>query len=175
LDAPPTQRRKRDLLKQENISEPPQPSYVPINFEKEMLADVLSRDGFDKEKKTLSVREGVTYYLSPEAVDSTLAFIRKDTPSGSTLFFDYMIRAADIESRYGVKTVLQSWKRSYSSEHVQFGIEEGNLESFLYGRGFRLLENLTPEQMEKRFLMLKDGSLYGHAVALFNLAHAMVC
>jgi methyltransferase (TIGR00027 family) len=175
LDAPPTQRRKRDLLKHANISELPQLSYVPINFEKETLADVLSREGFDKEKKTLFVWEGVTYYLSPEAVDLTLAFMRKNSPPGSTLFFDYMIQAKDIENRYGVKTVLQSWKRSYSSEHVQFGIEEGNLESFLSGCGFRLLENLTPEQMEKRFLMLKDGSLYGHAVALFNLAHAMVC
>ncbi len=116
----------------------------------------------------------MTYYLSPEAVDATFAFIRHNSPAGSTVCFDYMIQAPDMESRYGVKTVFAAWQKTYSSEHAQFGIEEGTIESFLLQRGFQLLENLTTEQIERRFLTLKDGSLAGRALALFNLAHASV-
>jgi methyltransferase (TIGR00027 family) len=174
LDAGPTQQRKRRLLAQANVPIPPQLVYVSINFEKEAFADVLSNAGFDRNGKTLFVWEGVTYYLSPDAVEDTLGFIRDNSPSGSTLCFDYMIQAPDLASRYGVSAVLEAWRKTYSSEHVQFGIEEGKIESFLSQRGFRLLENLAPDEIEKRFLALRDGSLAGRVVALFNLARASV-
>jgi len=174
LDAHPTQQRKRRLLAQAYVPIPPQLVYVTINFEREQLAEVLARAGFDRKAKTLFVWEGVTYYLSPRAVDDTLAFIRNNSPSGSALCFDYMIQAPDLASRYGVSAVWEAWRKAYSSEQVRFGIEEGKVETFLSQRGFRLIENLAPDEIEKRFLTLKDGSPAGRAVALFNLAHASV-
>jgi methyltransferase (TIGR00027 family) len=174
LDALPTQQRKRQLLGRANVAVPPQLVCVSINFEKETLSEVLSKAGFDATRKTLFVWEGVTYYLSPDAVDATFAFVRNNSPAGSTICFDYMVQAPDMTDRYGVKAVLESWRTTYSSEHVQFGIEEGIIESFLAKRGYRLLENLTPEQIEQRFLTLKDGTLADRVLALFNLAHASV-
>ena len=133
---------------------------------------MLQDAGFDPGRRTLFVWEGVTYYLSAEAVEATLAFVRNRSAAGSVLSFDYMVQAPDIESRHGVKTVLEAWRRTYSAENVRFGIDEGAIEEFLSRRGFRLLENLTPGEMETRFLALKDGSLAGRVVALFNLACA---
>ncbi len=174
LDAGPTQERKRRLLSQAHVPIPPQLVYVTINFERESLAEALSRAGFDRTAKTLFVWEGVSYYLSPGTVDDTFSFVRDNSPSGSRLCFDYMIEAPDLASRYGVSAVLESWRKAYSSENVHFGIEEGTIESFLSQRGFRLIENLAPEQLERRFLALKDGSLAGRVVALFNIALASV-
>jgi len=172
LDALPTQQRKRQLLNKANVVAPPQLVFVSINFEKEMPAEVLSKAGFDRNQKTLFVWEGVTYYLTPEAVDATLAFIRDNSAGGSTICFDYMVQAPDMASRHGVKAIYEAWRKIYSSEHVQFGIDEGSLERFLLQRGFRLLENLTTEQIENRFLTLKDGTLAGRVLALFNIAYA---
>jgi methyltransferase (TIGR00027 family) len=172
LDALPTQQRKTQLLQRAGVQSPVQLTYVPINFEKQTPAEVLLDAGFDPGRKTLFIWEGVTYYLSAEAVDATLAFVRKGSAAGSTLCFDYMIEAPDIESRHGVKLVLEAWRRTYTAEHVRFGIAEGAIEEFLSRRGFRLLENLTPGEMEKRFLTLQDGSLAGRVVALFSLASA---
>ncbi len=174
LDALPTQQRKKQLLGAAGLQTPSQLTYVAINFETQTAAEVLSNAGFDRGKRTLFVWEGVTYYLSADAVDATFALIREGSGPGSTLCFDYMVQAPDMQSRYGVKAVFESWRKTYSSEHVQFGIEEGTIEAFLSGRGFRLIENLTPEELEKRFLTLKDGSLAGRVLALFNLAHAAV-
>ncbi len=172
LDAAPTQQRTKQLLEAAGLQPPPQLVYVPINFETQGAAAVLADAGFQSGVRTLFLWEGVTYYLSAEAVDATLAFIRGSAGPGSTLLFDYMVLAADMEGRYGVKTVLESWRKAYSSEPVRFGIQEGTTEAFLSSRGFRLLEDLTPEAMEKRFLTLADGSLAGRVVALFDLALA---
>jgi methyltransferase (TIGR00027 family) len=174
LDALPTQQRKREMLGRADVDAPPQLVYVPINFEKETMAQALFNAGFDRSQKTLFVWEGVTYYLTPDAVDATFAFVRDNSPAGSTICFDYMIQAPDVQDRYGVKAVFEAWRRAYSSERVQFGIDEGCIDTFLSRRGYRLLENLTPEQIEKRFLTLRDGTLAGRAVALFNLALAEV-
>ncbi len=174
LDALPTQERKKRLLEAAGHQPPPQLTHVGINFETQAPAEVLAEAGYDRQKRTLFVWEGVTYYLSAEVVDATFAFLRDGSAPGSTLFFDYVVQAPDMESRYGVKAVFDAWRRSYTAENVQSGIAEGTIESFLSTRGFRLIENLTPADLERRFLTLKDGSLAGRVVALFNLAHASV-
>ncbi len=174
LDALPTQQRKRLLLDGATLPQPSQLIYVPINFEKQAPAEVLANSGFDRSRKTLFVWEGVSYYLSTAAVEATLAFVRHNSPAGSTLSFDYMVQAPDMESRHGVKAVFEAWRKTYTSEHVQFGIDEGTIDAFLSTRGFGLIENLIPEEIEGRFLRLKDGSLAGRVLALFNLALASV-
>ena len=73
-----------------------------------------------------------------------------------------------------LKAVFEAWRKTYTSEHVQFGIDEGTIDAFLSQRGFRLIENLTPQEIETRFLRLSDGALAGRVLALFNLAHASV-
>jgi len=174
LDALPTQRRKKQLLDGAGLQPPSQLTLVPINFETQAPAEVLMRAGFDPRKKTLFLWEGVSYYLSADAVEATFTFIRENSAPGSTVCFDYMVQAPDMQNRYGVKVVLDSWRKAYTAEHVRFGVDEGAIETFLSQRGFRLIENLTTPEIEKRFLTLKDGSLAGHVVALFNLARALL-
>ncbi len=58
------------------------------------------------------------------------------------------------------------------ARQLLFGIEEGTIGAFLSSRGLRLVEDLTPEDMERRFLRLRDGSPAGRVVALFHLALA---
>jgi methyltransferase (TIGR00027 family) len=156
LDIGPTQQRKRHVLQQANIPVPEQVTFVPINFTRDHLEDVLTEAGFDGSLRTLFVWEGVTYYLPAEAVDLTLDFVRTNSPAGSILCFDYLANAPDMMERYGVKEALSAMRTTYLAEPVQFRIEEGTIEAFLSERGYRL----------------RDGSLAGRALACFRLVKA---
>ena len=65
-------------------------SYVPIDFNKQTLQEELIKAGYDKNKKTLFIWEGVTYYISKEAVKSTLKFVANQSSPGSSIVFDYL-------------------------------------------------------------------------------------
>ncbi len=93
LDSALTQERKRRLLAAAGVSEPPQLRYLPVNFERQKLSDVLAAAGYEKDRKTLFVWEGVSYYLTAAAVDATFAFLRERAAPGSRLCFDYMVKA----------------------------------------------------------------------------------
>ena len=139
---------------------PKQLHFVPINFNKEDLSEVLINAGFKKNQKTLFIWEGVTEYLTPEAVDSTLDFISKNS-SGSTVAFNYIYKSV-IDGTceyYGAKEIVKAVTKS--EEPYQFGIEEGKIEQFLNERGFETVSHYTAEDLEKKYLTTDDGSLFG--------------
>jgi methyltransferase (TIGR00027 family) len=149
-------------------------TYSAIDFERERLGDVLLKAGYEPQRRTLFIWEGVTYYLTAAAVDATLEFIRSSSPAGSRICFDYMINATDINDRYGVKETLESMKSNYSTECAQFSIEEGEISSFLAKRGYDVIDHLNAEEMEKKIPISSDGSAVGRVVALFCLVEAQV-
>lgn len=159
LDSFPTQKVKQEFLKESNIFVPEQLHYVSINFNTENLGDVLAKTGFDVNKKTLFIWEGVTEYLTPEAVDSTLKFIHK--MSGNTVAFNYIYKSV-VDGTcdcYGAKEIIKA--TAESDEPYQFGIEKGKIKQFLNERGFRIVSHYTAEELEKRYLTTQDGSLFG--------------
>ena len=54
------------------------------------LAERLFASGYDEQRKTLFIWQGVTQYLTPAAVDDTLAFVAGHAGPGSSIIFDYM-------------------------------------------------------------------------------------
>jgi methyltransferase (TIGR00027 family) len=172
MDSAPTQERKRRILEQANVAAPAGLAYVPVNFTRDNLENVLLKAGFDKGGRALFVWEGVTYYLPAAAIDRTMTAVRELAPSGGILCFDYMAAAPDMEDRYGVRLAREEMRARYVSEPVQFVIEEGAIETFLSERGYSLVNHLGAEEMERRFLTLADGSLAGRVLACFRLVQA---
>lgn len=172
LDVEPTQARKRLMLEKAGVIPPPQLAYLIVNFATDALVEALPRAGFDPAAPALFVWEGVTYYLSAAAVEETLTSVRRLAAAGSRLVFDYLLQAADLDTRPGVKEVLEAWRNAYAGEPVQFGVAEGKINDFLAERGFRVLEQLGPEDQERRFLARADGSLAGRVVPMFGIVTA---
>jgi len=54
------------------------------------IPDESKKAGYDPGQKTFFLWEGVTMYISAEAVDSTLQFIATGSAPGSSVVFDYM-------------------------------------------------------------------------------------
>ncbi len=161
LDAPTTQQHKKKLLRKHNISIPLQVSFLPINFMKKNMANVLSSAGYDTSQKSFFIWEGVTMYLPEEAIKETLAFIKNNSGCGSTVAFDYFYKSF-VEGKYyyyGAKELIESVSKT--GEPYQFGIEKGKIESFLSENGFDVLSHYTPDEFEKTYLYDNNGEFFG--------------
>jgi methyltransferase (TIGR00027 family) len=159
LDAKPTQQRKREILAKAKVAIPAGLSYVGIDFATDSIDKALAGAGYDESRRTFFLWEGVMYYLTAQAVDATLSFVRHHSPSGSTLCFDYM--AERLESRN-------------AGEPFRFWIEPESMGSFLLERGLDITEHLDAKEMEKRFLTLSDGTLAEKSLTRFRLVSAIV-
>jgi methyltransferase (TIGR00027 family) len=170
LDELNTLQRKQKKLQQANIAIPGNLAYAPLSFETSKLGETLAGAGFDGEKQTLFIWEGSTYYLSAEQVDKIFSFIRKQLPAGSTLCFDYNSISSVSSGQGGENELPQS--TGFAADSVAFGIEEGKAGVFLAERDFLILEHLTAEEMEKRYLTLRDGTSAGKVPARQCIAYA---
>ncbi len=172
LDIAPTQASKRKLLKKAKIAIPEPITLIPINFNKESLKDVLEKAGYDNQKKTLFLWEGVSYYLEAESVAATLEFVSR-AHHESVIAFDYAASISEANSDvYGVKEFLQTMKERHADERLMFAIDEGETESYLEQRGLKMIECLDNKEIERRFLGNEDGALIGQMTGHFRFALA---
>jgi methyltransferase (TIGR00027 family) len=87
VDLPGTQQLKLKLLRQCGV-DTSGVTFVSANFLTENWLDNLVRAGFDPTKPAFFLWEGVTYYLSREAMEKTFRTIARSAP-GSVVVFDY--------------------------------------------------------------------------------------
>ncbi len=69
-------------------------TFVAANFLTDDWLDKLVKAGFDLRKPTFFLWEGVTYYLSREAMEATFRTIARSAP-GSVVVFDYATDAVN--------------------------------------------------------------------------------
>ena len=174
LDIATTQNRKMKCLKKAQIEIPKHATLVPINFNKELLKDVLEKAGYENNEKTLFIWEGVSYYLEPESVDATLEFVNNSSHNESVIAFDYAISISEenIDNYYGAKEFAQTWMKHRSGEPFKFAIDEGKIESFLEQRGLKIVNHLDNREIEKTFLLNENGSLIGQINGSFRFVLA---
>ena len=174
LDIAPTQNMKKKCLKKARVKIPPQVIYGPIDFNRESLGDVLARAGYDHHEKTLFIWEGVSYYLSAEAVDATLDYVHRSSNDENAIAFDYTISVSDenLDDYYGVREFAQTMQEQHANETLLFSIEEGRIGSFLEKRGLKLINQMNNNEIEKAYLTGDDGKLIGHITGHFRFVMA---
>ncbi|MFC1924988.1 SAM-dependent methyltransferase [Chloroflexota bacterium] len=149
VDHPYSQRDKKEKVEKISGDLPNHVIYVPVDFEKDMLDERLFAWGYDKNAKTLFIWEGVTVYLTNEAVYQTLDFVVNNSGEGSSIVFDYVYETV-IDGRMEEG---QSMKRQAEKAGVpfKFGIEEGTVEEFLGKRGFDKVKDVNAKSLEDRY------------------------
>ena len=91
VDLPKTQQMKRELLHQCGV-DTSGVKFVPAHLLTDNWLDNLVKAGFDPRKSTFFLWEGVTYYLSREAMENTFRTIAVSV-LGSVVVFDYATEA----------------------------------------------------------------------------------
>ncbi len=66
--------------------------YAPIDFARESLGEVLRRAGFEPDRKTYYICEGVSMYVPEEGMKETLRAIAAESAPGSVLLMEYLNR-----------------------------------------------------------------------------------
>ena len=90
IDHPLTQARKRDRRRRCSR----EISYLPVDFEREGLAEALRRSSFVPGIPSCVIWEGVFSYLTAEAIDATLAALRELCAPESRLLLTYIAESA---------------------------------------------------------------------------------
>jgi len=162
IDHPATQKRKIEKVNKILYPLPSNVVYVPIDFNKEKLAQRLFQSGYDKDKKSLFIWEGVTPYLTADAVDETLYFVARNSGPRSSIIFNYIFKSVvdgtcQLE---GAREIRKAFSRggiadfsSNRGERLMFGIEEGTIEAFLSERGFQQIKDISGDYYEAAYFI----------------------
>ncbi|HTX61874.1 MAG TPA: SAM-dependent methyltransferase, partial [Methanobacterium sp.] len=159
LDAPVTQNAKISQLKNRGIAINPNSIFIPVDFNKESVGKKLLESGFKKNQKSLFVLEGLTMYLDPVAVEDTFRLINEFAGEGSEVVFDYVYSSVLREENlyYGESEVYTGVKDR--NEPWCFGIEKGEIRSFLENYDLKLVEHLNSEDLENKYFRSGTSTL----------------
>jgi methyltransferase (TIGR00027 family) len=168
VDHPATQETKQARLRQVFGREPGHVIFVPVDFNTQTLEGRLFECGYDPALKTLFIWQGVTQYLTPAAVDSTLAFIAGWSGEGSAVIFDYMYSTLlDGTIKHGEVSNIRS-KRWLSGEDFTFGLPDGEVTAFLEQRGFYQVHDANNVYLHDAYFTGENAQrkvTYGYAIA----------
>ena len=161
LDVPITQNAKIAQLKKRKIKIHTGIIFVPTDFNKEFLEEKLADSGFENDKKTLYLLEGITMYLKPEAVVSTFQMINKYSSKGSEIVFDFIYSSVlRRENKYYGEYDIYEFV-SKAGEGWTFGIEKEQVKSFLNEYDFQIIDLADTEKLERIFFTDTNGKPAG--------------
>ncbi len=159
VDHPATQAWKREQLQAAGIAIPPSLIFVPVDFERQTLADGLGQSGFDLSAAAFFSWLGVTPYLTREACMITLSFVAK-MPVGSGVVFDFAVDPALLNAGQRQALDALSQRVARYGEPFQLFFDPGKLQDELVRMGFHRTEFLQGKELNARYFKdRKDGLL----------------
>ncbi len=169
VDHPATQQDKLERLRKIFGKIPEHVTYVPVDFNTQRLEERLPESGYQSGLKTFFIWQGVSMYLTPEAVDATLAFVVHSSSPGSGIVFDYLYQSIlDGAQKHGEISGMRRY-RFMTGEGLTFGIPEGTVERFLKERGFSQVRDVNSADLKQAYFTGKNARrkvVSGYGIAL---------
>jgi methyltransferase (TIGR00027 family) len=152
VDHPATQQEKLTKLTSLFETVPDHVVYVPLDFHRQSLAQRLKEHGYDESLMTAFVWEGVTYYLTEDAVNDTLAYIVTHSAPHSSIVFDYT--SAEVVTGDSPLKEVKTWRTfaEKKGEQLRFGIHDDKIDAFLTQKGFAQVTHVTSDILKRRYL-----------------------
>jgi methyltransferase (TIGR00027 family) len=151
LDLPAPQRYKQRRLEKYYGKVPDHVTFIPIDFDRQDIATEMAGVGFQEGVKTFYIWEGVTQYITAEAVDGTLAFVTGSAP-GSQIAFTYIHGGIlDGSARTAIDQRIMARVAGRGMPWV-FGLKPEKIEGWLGARGFRLVDRADASEYRVRYV-----------------------
>jgi methyltransferase (TIGR00027 family) len=173
VDHPLTLDRKRTQLKKRFGELPHNLHYVPIDFNRESLGSTLQQAGLKNSVETVFLWEGVTNYLTAEAVASVLRYV-SGFPLGSRLIFTY-VHSGLLDGTvnfYGAERLLADVAELH--EPWTFGMVPDEVSRYLQELGLRLMVDMGASEYRKRYFGSGAHDMRGYEfyhVAMVEVLH----
>ena len=166
----------KDLPNLENIT------YVNVDFSYQSLSEQLLIAGFDQTKSTIITLEGVSQYITKEAVSSTireLSLITKDARSIFFLSYVDELLNKDPAACFGKgypnpskkANLIQTLSAKVGEPWISFYKDE-EIESILAENGYSMKENVTLEDLNSLYFSPVGRALPENQI--FKLEHFIV-
>ena len=150
VDLPVNIERKRTAVKRAIGVTPASVHLVPLDFEHDDLIGALTRHGYRTDARTFFIWEGVTQYLTEDAVRATLGALAS-TPPGSRIVFTYVQR--DFINGANMYDAAVLYKRFRQRQQVwKFGLDPQDVAAFIGEYGWHLVEQAGPEYYKRNYL-----------------------
>jgi methyltransferase (TIGR00027 family) len=160
LDFPELLKDKRAYIDKKGGGLPANVTLVPIDFNSQDIGEELMKAGYSLSARTFFIWEGVTQYISREAVDNTLRYIAGSV-TGSRIVFTYVLKSfidgsvipADQERMY--KYAMQRLNPLWSS-----GFDPAEMHDYLSGFSLDLIEDVGHEEYLERYIRPRNRDLH---------------
>jgi methyltransferase (TIGR00027 family) len=151
VDHPATQQFKTDRLRACGIPLPPGLHLVPTDLGKTSIDAALAGSSFRSDQASFFSWLGVTIYLARAANLDTLGAIAGCAQAGSELVFDYVDQAVlDSMSHQGASGRARTAVAAAGEPWIS-GFDPAKLRDDLGARGWDLIANLGPEDLNARY------------------------
>jgi len=154
IDHPATQRWKRKLLAERGINEPAALTFQPIDFERQSLADFLIEAAAPDFISWL----GTTYYLSRQAITSTLTILAERTQPGTELVLDYWqeppLTDPGSPLLWGTRIAV-----ALQQEPMRSFFDPAGIAALAESSGWQIRENCPPREQNRRYLDSRSDGL----------------
>jgi methyltransferase (TIGR00027 family) len=155
VDHPATQQWKRSLL----AHVPPQLHFMPVDFERESLHDVLTGSALSRDIPTFIAWLGTTYYLRESALRDTLTSLATVCATGSELVLDYWTYAPIADGRGTLLLAGARLATALQNEPLRTLLAPPVMQRLVTSTGWQIVEHCTPAQQDARYLMHRNDGL----------------
>jgi O-methyltransferase involved in polyketide biosynthesis len=161
------------MLAQASIEVPAGLTFVPLDFERQTLAEGLAASGFDAEMPAFCGWLGVIPYLTLEAFRATLGAIAQ-LPVASGVGFDYALARETLSAVGRIAFDALSGRVAAAGEPFRLLFTPDTMEEELRRAGFHRFEQRDSEQLNELYFKNRADGLKLSAVGLGMLATAWV-
>jgi len=152
VDHPAPQAQKQARLKRMLGMLPSHVTFVPIDFDRQELEEAMAAAAFRTGARTFFIWEGVTQYITAEAVDATFRYVSRSAVTGSEIVFTYIRRGiVDGSARSAADQRLVSAVQRVGMPWV-FGLDPTELAQYLAERGLKLIKDVGASDYQARYL-----------------------
>ena len=172
VDHPDTQAAKRALLRRALRRLPDNVTFVGSDFNLDTLGKVMAEAGFRPQDPTTLLWEGVSNYLTEDAVDATLRWCAQ-AARGSVLIFTYV--HGDVlehpESFVGSRRLHATLEKV--GEGFTFGMDPDAMGTFLGERGLQRRWDIGAADYRARYYGGRARTMVGHEFYRVALAEVL--
>jgi len=158
VDHPATQAWKRTRLDELNVATPPNLVFVPLDFEKQSLIESLRISGYRPDAAGFFSWQGVTMYLTQDAIFDILRTVASMAP-GTEIIFQYLPPTALLDDENGqIQEFRMKLAAARGEPHISF-FEPVNLAEQVRKLGFAEVWDLGPEEANARYFANRTDGL----------------
>jgi methyltransferase (TIGR00027 family) len=159
LDLAEVLKAKRAYVDKKIGELPSNVSLVPIDFNSQDLGEELKKAGYALSSKTLFIWEGVTQYISKEAVDNTIKYVAQ-AHTGSKVVFTYVLESF-INGSCVPDGLNSIYKRFLKKKKPLWfcGFEPAEMCEYLSKYSLSLIEDVGREEFLERYIRPKGRDL----------------